>query len=101
MRGDRMIKGKKKVVKKSVPARKARRAPAAPKKKPFRLEVGKYYKSRRGRNIGPMEKDSGLPEWPFCAKNSGFTYRLDGTQDFLKGMKSSEDLVREVKGRGK
>jgi hypothetical protein len=91
---------KKVAKKKTVPARGPRRA--APKKKPLRLEVGKWYKSRSGDIVGPMKRvDSAGWVWLFHADNSGVTYRPNGTQACGQREKSPHDLVREVRAKRK
>lgn len=62
----------------------------------MQIEAGKFYKTRNGRKVGPMERASGLTEWP---------WRADGWTDYCRddgstGLRSwtqemPDDLIEE------
>jgi hypothetical protein len=60
----------------------------------MQLEVGKYYKTRDGLKVGPMYLNGHNNGWPFSARNSSFTYSLEGSFPFDK-RPSEYDLVAE------
>lgn len=91
--------------KKSVPGRKAPRA-QAPKKRPFRLEVGKTYLSENGKEVEIVcvDEDGDFSDvdndligclW----KKDGTPWRVPGYTDSKYGRLIRE--VRPVKARGK
>lgn len=94
--------GNKKVSKKkTVPAPKGRRS-AAPTKKPFRLEVGKYYRNRRGDLRGPMTRNHKQEDSFYEFSDGSFSYHLDGRH--CDGGDCHLNLIREApspKSKGK
>ena len=58
----------------------------------MKLEVGKYYRTRDGRKVGPMKRSNGSSNWPFFA--GGFTYAEDGSSHVTKRV-VPEDLIAE------
>lgn len=60
------------------------------------IKEGGYYRNRKGEIIGPLQP-SELTEWPL--RFQGVSYRLDGTQDFARGVQVDKDLIAEVEVR--
>jgi hypothetical protein len=83
---------------------------AAKRKKPFRVVLGKYYKTRDGQVVGPTVSSKGkssyYPEFPYWIEDikiglSGSmksSYAKDGSAGFGK---QAQDLIREVTPKGK
>jgi hypothetical protein len=60
----------------------------------MKLEVGKYYKNRKGEKVGPMEGDTGLYSFPFMDAK-GRTYARNGA--YVIGGNYKLDLIEEWK----
>lgn len=61
----------------------------------MKLEVGKFYKTRDGRKVGPVVfADAGLEEYPFAVPQEYVTYRKDGTH-YSDRRESRADLISE------
>lgn len=47
----------------------------------IKLEVGKYYRTRDGRKVGPMRNDAGLIRYPWDCDNTRHFYNNIGSAD--------------------
>lgn len=58
----------------------------------MKLEVGKFYKARDGRKVGPLRASDEMHDRPF--EFDGILYRHDGTYHFYRDKRGS-DLISE------
>lgn len=66
----------------------------------LKIEPGKFYRTRDGRKVGPIEEFAPYQDKQFVRAGSndqtGFeSYRLDGTWDFYPGQLTKNDLISE------
>lgn len=62
----------------------------------MKLEIGRYYRTRDGRKVGPVKvSDHGEgSEWPFSVPQEFVTYRQDGTHFYWGGCRPN-DIIAE------
>ena len=60
----------------------------------MQIEVGKYYRTRDGRKVGPMYRNSYSTEWPMSHVNGIETYTEDGIYK-TDLSESAHDLIAE------
>ena len=61
---------------------------------PLQIEAGKYYKTRDGRKVGPMETSHINPQWPWRGDGSDVTYANTG-KHLHWGGEDEIDLIAE------